>query len=119
MKSIETLQPALCATWCAADVIRRNLEQLVDNADREDFKAISPSRYVRWSVIGNILERDDNPETSRLLALWLMSRLFCDLLREQLGKEQTRKTKRATVPSKTRHVTDYRKSAAQQPLLKK
>jgi hypothetical protein len=56
MENLE-LRRTLAATWCAANLIRSNLEQLVDKGDR-----INPdSGYSRWSLIGHILL---NPEST-------------------------------------------------------
>jgi hypothetical protein len=41
MTNFETLPPALCSNWYAAGVIRVNLEQLVEETERQKFKGRS------------------------------------------------------------------------------
>jgi hypothetical protein len=77
MENLE-LRRTLAATWCAANLIRSNLEQLVDKENR-----INPdSGYSRWSLIGHILLNSESIEhlQCQLFALWQTAKLFCNLL---------------------------------------
>lgn len=77
MENIE-LRSTLLASWCAANVIRLNLKKLTYI---EDFGDNPLSDYARWASIGHLLL---NPEAEdrecRLLALWEIADLFCDLV---------------------------------------
>jgi hypothetical protein len=97
MENLE-LRRTLAATWCAANLIRSNLEQLVDKGDR-----INPdSGYSRWSLIGHILLNPESTEDRQceLYALWQMAKLFCDLLDKV--KDEAPNRKGTVRPSKGR-----------------
>jgi hypothetical protein len=97
MENVE-VRRTLAVTWCAANLIRSNLEQLIEKQDR----ITPPSGYSRWSLIGHILLNPESTEDRQyqLYALWQMAQLFCDLLDKV--KDETPKRKGAVRLSKGR-----------------
>ena len=88
MQNLE-LRRTLAATWCAANLIRSNLEQLIQKEDQVN----PPSDYACWSLIGHILLNPESTEDRQcqLYALWQMAQLFCDLLDEVKDEMPKRK----------------------------
>jgi hypothetical protein len=97
MENVE-LRRTLAATWCAADLIRLNLEQLIEKEDQVN----PPSGYARWSLIGHLLLNPEGTQDRQcqLYALWQMAQLFCDLLDKV--KDEAPKRKGTVRPSKGR-----------------
>jgi hypothetical protein len=78
MENVE-LRSTLVASWCAANLIRLNLEKLIYI---EDLPNNPPTDYARWASIGHLLLRPEAAQDRecRLHALWEMVDLFCDLV---------------------------------------
>jgi hypothetical protein len=72
MENLE-LRRTLAANWAVANLMRSNLEQLVQKEDRIN----PPSGYACWSIIGHILLNPESTEDRQcqLYALWQMAQL--------------------------------------------
>jgi hypothetical protein len=75
---LRELESTLTASWCAANLIRLNLEKLNCIADPPENP---PSDYKRWASIGHLLLSPEDSESRAccLYALREMVELFCSV----------------------------------------
>jgi hypothetical protein len=100
------LDSTLTASWCAANLIRLNLEKLNCIADPPENP---PSDYERWASIGHLLldPEDSQSRGCCLYALREMVELFCSVATKlQLHCDAPKEGKDQTVQESTASVID-------------
>jgi hypothetical protein len=98
------LESTLTASWCAANLIRLNLEKLNCIADPPENP---PSDYERWASIGHLLlsPEDSQSRACCLYALREMVELFCSVA-TKLHCDVSNEGKDRTVQGSTASVID-------------